>query len=127
MPVVNGKKVSGRPCELCGHCYGQLHRLTPGCWGGTYDDGNVAWLCPNHHHAIHFMMAWYYCSNDGPRYKGNAEVYEERLCTYMADRELQGLWCKQVKPIVNQRLIKEGRYHPYVRTLPAEPRFVIPR
>jgi hypothetical protein len=127
MPKIDNIKVSSQPCALCGHVYGQLHRLVPGCWDGFYTAENCVWLCPNHHHAIHFVMAWYYCSGDGPQYQGDQDRFEERLCTYMADREVQNLWCKQVKPIVKQRMIDEGRYHPYVRTLPAEPRFVIPR
>jgi hypothetical protein len=102
------------PCELCGHVYGQLHRVRPGCWGGDYDDFNVAYLCPNHHAAVHLFMKWYYGKKLSPE---EAERFEE----YHTDRALKLFWLEHAKPAVRQRLVEEGRWHPYVRTLPPPP------
>jgi hypothetical protein len=132
MPSVDGVDVVGLPCELCKHCYAQAHRLNPGCWGGRYEDKNVVWLCPNHHQAIHFLMSWYYCESPrGPVFEPKAEEHrlflEKRFDAYHTDGPLLQLWLSVVKPIVKDRLIAEGRYHPYQRTLPDEPRFAVPR
>lgn len=132
MPIIDGVDTVCRPCELCDHCFGETHRLVPGCWEGSYESDNVISLCPNHHKAIHFMMAWYYCqSHPEIPFVGTNPAQQEftqrRLSAYQSDRELRDLWIETVKPIVKERLIAEGRYHPYLRTLPSEPKFVIPR
>lgn len=109
---MNKPKWDIRPCELCGHVYGQTHRIKPGAWGGTYDEWNVAYLCPNHHAAIHLFMKWYY--------KGASSLTEaegKRLEEYHTDRPLKMFWLRTVKPVVKQRLVEEGKWYPYKRTL----------
>lgn len=104
-------------CALCGHAYAQKHRIRPGCWGGNYDPDNVIKLCPNHHAAIHLMMKWCYTSGPG---LGSRLTDDEwvRLDAYRADRPLAVFFGHKVKPVVIERLVAEGRWHPYKRTLP---------
>lgn len=45
-----------RRCEVCGHVFAEKHRLIPGSIGGIYSNWNIAYLCPNHHAALHFVM-----------------------------------------------------------------------
>lgn len=92
-------------CYICDHPFSHRHRIKPGRWGGTYDRDNVVYLCPNHHAAIHFVMAWYY--RPGVPMGG-----DDRLLCYIADREFWSFWLEDVKPIVIDRLIKEGRRVP---------------
>ena len=100
-----------QPCELCGHVFGQRHRIKPGCWGGEYTPGNVVWLCPNHHAAIHLFVRWYY--------RGIKEGEEEaRLMEHLTDRPLKQFWVRYVKPVVIERLMDEGRYYPYRQIVP---------
>lgn len=101
------------PCEVCGHAFGQRHRINPGSWGGTYDSGNVAWLCPNHHAAIHLLMKWY-----GRRLARMGESENLRYTAYFDDLDFVRFFNTYVKPVVIERLKAEGKWHPYVRTLP---------
>ncbi len=94
-----------QPCHVCGHVYGQLHRLVPGEWGGTYEPGNIVPLCPNHHTAIHLLMKWLYHGLDTPEER-------ERYAAYLdspAERGLRAFWRKTVRPLVLARLEEEGR------------------
>jgi hypothetical protein len=105
------------PCELCGHVYAQRHRLKPGCWGGTYDPDNIVWLCPNHHAAVHLVMKWYYLANQ-PKQFTRDQV--RRLDGYLTDPVVTKFFYHHVKTVVVERMRAEGRWHPYVRTLPVE-------
>ena len=99
-----------QPCELCGHCFAQNHRIVPGKWGRVYADWNVACLCPNHHVAIHTMMRWYYGG-----YRGRLpDVPDEVICGYMTDRPFKLFWMRYGRPVVEERLRQEGRYLPAV-------------
>jgi hypothetical protein len=100
------------PCEICGYIYGQRHRLCPRIWGGEYVSENVAWLCPNHHTAIHLILKWY-----GRRLENMNENEQARYEAYFCDREFMKFFNIVVKPIVIKRLQAEGLWHPYVRTL----------
>ncbi len=116
------------PCELCGHHFAHRHRLVPGCWGGEYEPRNCIWLCPNHHEGIHFLMACHYCqSGGGPILMKDGDLLERRQHAYTRDLPLRHLWLTHGKSIVRDRLRAEGRWHPWIRTVPAEPRFVIPK
>lgn len=107
-------------CDLCGHVYAHVHRITPGCWGGRYELSNIVELCPNHHAAVHLLMKWFH--------RGlGTEDEEERLEEYMSDRELMSFWLEAVKPAVIRRMVAEGRWHPYIRTLPDIVRKPVPR
>lgn len=98
-------------CELCGHPHAHRHRIKPGIWGGRYVHENVVQLCPNHHAAIHFLMAWYLGSVRKSRHTRD----DGRLMVCMNDRPLWEFWNQDVKPVVTERLRDEGRLHPYVR------------
>jgi hypothetical protein len=99
-------------CEVCDHPFTHMHRLYLGEWGGRYEVGNVAYLCPNHHAAVHLFTKFYYTG----AIDGGDE--ESLFMEYMTDRSLK-LFCLQyVKPAVERRLKEEGRRHPYERTLP---------
>jgi hypothetical protein len=102
-------------CELCSWPFVHLHRINPGNWGGKYESGNVIELCPNHHVAIHFLMRWFH---RGGKLKNEYE--EEQLLYYLRDKALRLFWETEVKPVVIKRMQAEGRWHPYVRTLPAK-------
>ena len=101
-------------CELCGHSNAHKHRIVPGEWGGSYDDENVAWLCPNHHAAVHFLMARYLDGVRRPAVRSKTAIDDGRFMALAADRPLQKFWAIYVKPIVIEKLRSEGRWYPYV-------------
>jgi hypothetical protein len=101
-------------CELCGFPFVHRHRIKPGIWGGEYTSLNTVYLCPNHHVAIHLVMRWFH--------KGRlpTEAQDRQLVFYMQDKALWAFWADTVRDVVIQRMREEGRWHPYVRTLPPE-------
>lgn len=91
-------------CELCGHVFGQKHRIHPGVWGGEYSEGNVIYLCPNHHAAIHFLMRY---RHRGPLLDGDDQ---DRLEEYLLDPDLSRFWTDIVEPIVLAHMVDEGTW-----------------
>lgn len=83
------------PCQVCGHVFGEKHRLLPGAWGGTYEEDNVASLYPNHHAAIHLLMKW--C---GLSYRTASPADASRLNAYLEDRPLMKFFAFEIKPIL---------------------------
>lgn len=98
-------------CQICGYFLTQNHRLLPGAWGGTYEEGNVASLCPNHHIAIHFLMRWWM--------KGKVKGLEQDwLSAYRKDLPLWAFWLEAVQPICDRRKLGVTR----LRKLSGPPR-----
>jgi hypothetical protein len=93
------------PCELCGHAYGQKHRIIPGRWGGTYHPSNVIHLCPNHHAMIHLRLKYH----QDPDSLSSGEW--NRLDDAMEDPGVNQLWASRAKVVSIQRSIDIGRYH----------------
>jgi hypothetical protein len=92
-------------CELCGHVFGQKHRVLPGEWGGGYEESNVVYLCPNHHWAIHVLMNWRYRNHPAFTKSEDDQIDEYRL-----DPDLMKLWEERAQPVVIRQMVAEGRW-----------------
>jgi len=45
-----------KACEICDYPITDKHHIIPKDYGGTDEEENIIYLCPNHHRAIHFLM-----------------------------------------------------------------------
>jgi hypothetical protein len=92
-------------CQVCGHVYGQQHRVIPGEWGGTYTDDNVVWLCPNHHAAIHLLMKQVCEGLQTADEFLRVRVYQNPL----VEPSLGAFWRECVQPVVLAHMKETGR------------------
>jgi hypothetical protein len=103
-----GKEL-GQTCEVCGYPFADEHHIVPRRDGGTDNPENLAWVCPNHHSAIHFLMHMEILIRREGRSPSDGQRRLARLKWLLwRDADLYHFYQDRIVPILGMALMEVG-------------------